>query len=157
MPELRDAVAAAGFENVRTYLHSGNLILDSDFSPEHVTAECVRVLHTTFGHQVDVLVRTTEELAAIVERNPLRDVAVEPKRYIVTFLSAEAGEPALEKLRAVAAPLERLTAIGREIYSWHPPGQARDPLWEKLGSARLGVMATSRNWTTVLALLAMST
>lgn len=156
MPQLREALSAAGFENVKTYLHSGNVALDGEASPEEVTAECVGVLRASFGHEVDVLVRTAGELAAIVRRNPLRDVAVEPKRYIVTFLSQPASVAGVDRLRSAAAPHEQLVVIGREIYSWHPPGQDRLPLWEKLGSLRLGVMATSRNWTTVLALLAMS-
>jgi uncharacterized protein (DUF1697 family) len=155
MPGLRDALTAAGFEGVRTYLHSGNVVLDSDSSPAEVTAASVSVLKATFGHDVEVLLRTAGELADVVKGNPLGDVAVEPKRYIVTFLSEPAGPAALDRLRAAAAPQERLAVIGREIYSWHPPGVARLTLWEKLGSINLGVTASSRNWNTVLALLAM--
>jgi len=51
---------------------------------------------------------------------------------------------------------ERFEVVGREIYSWHPAGFARSPLWERLAAKSLGVAATSRNWTTVTALLALA-
>ena len=45
---------------------------------------------------------------------------------------------------------------GREIYAWHPRGVARSKLWNAVASAKLGVTATARNWTTVEALLALA-
>jgi uncharacterized protein (DUF1697 family) len=103
-----------------------------------------------------VIVRTGEELAGVVKLNPLAKVAVEPKRYQVTFLAQELDPERLEALAALAAAGERFAAHGRELYAWHPDGVARSKLWAKLGSTGLGVKATSRNWTTVTTLLEMA-
>ena len=82
-------------------------------------------------------------------------VAVNPKGYIVTFLSAELPARFADDLHAMAKQ-EPFAIIGREIYSWHPEGIGRTPLWERLASKSLGIAATSRNWTTVTTLLAMA-
>ena len=103
-----------------------------------------------------VIARTRDELAAVVERNPLADVARNPKRYQVSFLGGELDDSLVEQLAALAGRGERLVADGRELYAWHPDGVARSKLWAKLAGAGLGVKATARNWTTVTALLAMA-
>jgi uncharacterized protein (DUF1697 family) len=156
MPQLREALASAGFEDVSTYVQSGNVVLSSGAGPLAVAQECTRVLKGTFGHDVDVLVRTREELAEIVRRNPLGAVATDPRRYLVTFLSAEPEPRVVEQLVAAAAAPERLVVSGRELYSWHPLGSARMPLWQRLARGKLGTTATSRNWQTVSALAELS-
>lgn len=156
MPALRETLTGAGYEDVRTYLQSGNVVLASDASPDRLAAQCERLITDAFGLTVSVIVRTRDELVAVVRRNPLAEVAVNPKRYQVTFLSAELGSEEVEKLAALAAPSERFTAIGREVYAWHPEGVARSRLWARLAGQGLGLSATSRNWTTVTKLLALA-
>jgi uncharacterized protein (DUF1697 family) len=155
MAELRAALEADGFQDVRTYVQSGNVVLASSSSPEDVAKQVSALVKERFGFDVMILVRSRDELAQIVERNPLRAIAAEPKRHLVTFLSAELSTDLVERLSALATH-EEFEITGREIYSWHPAGFARSPLWECLAAKSLGIAATSRNWTTVTALLAMS-
>jgi uncharacterized protein (DUF1697 family) len=156
MPKLRAALTEAGFDEVRTYVQSGNIVLESRKAAATVAKECRQVIAEEFGLEIDVVTRTRDELAEIVRRNPLGDVATEPKRYQVTFLSEEADPKVIERLAGAAAAEERMEAGGREIYAWHPDGVARSKLWSGLAGKGLGVTATSRNWTTVQALLAMA-
>ena len=155
MPALRDLLGAAGFDDVRTYVQSGNLVLSSDAAPVELERELEQLIAERFGFEDEVVVRTGEELAEVIDRNPLADVAVEPKRYQVTFLAEPLGDDLIHELAALAAGSERFSAVGRELYAWHPDGVARSRLWAKLGSKSLGVKATSRNWLTVTTLLAM--
>ncbi len=156
MPSLRERLTGAGFADVRTYIQSGNVVLSSDAQPDELARECERHLTEGFGLSIDVLARTRDELAEVVRRNALAGVAVEPKRYQVTFCSAEPDAGLVAQLQALAAPTEKLVAVGREIYAWHPDGVARSKLWAALGGRGLGVTATSRNWSTVTTLLAMA-
>jgi uncharacterized protein (DUF1697 family) len=156
MPELRSTLEGAGFRAVKTHLQSGNVILTSRVAPERVAREVHRLILGEFGFDIAVLVRSRVELAEVVARNPLRKVAVDPKRHLVTFLSRELPADLAARLRATGAEQEVFSAAGREIYSWHPAGFARSPLWERLAARSLGIEATSRNWTTVTTLLAMA-
>jgi len=156
MAELRELFATADFADVRTYVQSGNVVLSSDAPPQELADQSERLIAERFGFDVPVVVRTRDELADVVARNPFRDVAEDPKRYQVSFLSAELDNEVISRLAELALPSERLVAHGRELYGWHPDGVARSKLWAKLASPALGVKATARNWKTVETLLAMA-
>jgi uncharacterized protein (DUF1697 family) len=156
MPELRNELEGAGFEDVRTYLQSGNVVLASDLSPERLARRLERQIKQAFKLDIAVVVRTRDELADVVKRNPLKKVATNPKRYQVSFLSDELDAQTIEELAALAVPSERFVARGRELYAWHPDGVARSKLWARLAGKGLGVTATSRNWTTVTKLLELA-
>jgi len=156
MPALRDALEAAGMENVVTYVQSGNVVLDSAAKADALARACEGVIADEFGLDVGVVVRTRTELAKIVERNPLGDVAEQDKLYQVTFCSQKPAKAALDKVAERAVEGERLLAHGREIYAWFPHGVGRSKLAAQLGKQDLGGLATARNWTTVNKLLALA-
>jgi uncharacterized protein (DUF1697 family) len=156
MAELRASLADAGFEDVRTYLQSGNVLLTSKAKPEAVARECERLISSRFGLDIAVVVRTRAELAKVVRRDPLGDVAVNPKRYQVSFLASKLARETVRKLEAAAVAEERLVVAGREVYAWHPEGVARSRLWTLLAGRGLGVTATARNWSTVTSLLELA-
>jgi uncharacterized protein (DUF1697 family) len=156
MPALREALAEAGFEDVQTYLQSGNVVLSSRAAPATVARRCEAAIADRFGLDIDVVVRTRDELAEIVRLNPLGEVATDPKRYQVSFLDTEPAAEVVRKLEALAAGDEQLVADGRELYAWHPSGVARSKLWAALAGRGLGVKATARNWTTVTKLLELA-
>jgi uncharacterized protein (DUF1697 family) len=156
MPELRELLERAGFEEVRTYVQSGNVILRSDASSERVARDCRKLLADALGLDIDVIVRTHDELAEVVRRDPLAKVAVNPKRYQVSFLERELDVSVVDELAALATGAEQLVALGRELYAWHPDGVARSRLWARLASRSLGASATARNWSTVTNLLTIA-
>ena len=156
MPALRDLLSGAGFDDVQTYVQSGNLVLSTELGPDDLERECERLIAERFGFDIDVVTRSRDELAEVVERNPFADVATDPKRYQVSFLSEELDARRVDALAAAAAESERFASLGRELYAWHPEGVARSRLWAKLAGPGLGVKATARNWTTVTTLLAMA-
>jgi uncharacterized protein (DUF1697 family) len=152
MPELRAAFEEAGFEDVQTYLQSGNVVVGKRVSAKEVE----RLLEKRFGLEIAVVVRSKADLARIVKRNPLGDVATDPKRYQVTFLARRLPANVERELEEAAVPGERVVVDGREVYAWHAEGIARSKLWTKLAGKSLGITATSRNWTTVEALLELA-
>lgn len=156
MPELRDALGQAGYEGVRTYVQSGNIVLEAGASPSKLEGTLEALIAESFGLEIPVVVRTRDELAEVIEGNPLAGVATDPKRYQVSFLSEALDAERLQQLNEVATGTERLVARGRELYAWHPDGVARSKLWAKLAGTGLGVKATARNWNTVEKLLALA-
>lgn len=69
MPELRELLASAGFTDVRTYLQSGNVVLSSAASPEKVSKKCERQIAGRFGLDIEVVVRTRDELAEVAAKS----------------------------------------------------------------------------------------
>jgi uncharacterized protein (DUF1697 family) len=157
MPQLRELLTAAGMSNVRTYVQSGNVVVDSDEDPEKLAAAAEQQIADALGLEISVVARTRDELAEVVARNPLKDVVTNPKRYQVSFLADPPDPDVVDKLQTLAVESERFVVIGREIYAWHPEGVARSKLWAGLaGKVGLGTTATARNWTTVMTLLEMA-
>jgi uncharacterized protein (DUF1697 family) len=155
MAELRELLER-DFDDVRTYLQSGNVVLSSTAKPEQLGRKCERLVADRFGIDIKVVVRTRSELAKVVQRNPLAKVAVNPKRYQVSFLEKKPAAATIKKLEAAAVEGEQVVVIGREAYAWHPEGVARSKLWTELAGRGLGVTATARNWTTVTKLLELA-
>ncbi|MFY9633226.1 MAG: DUF1697 domain-containing protein, partial [Cellulosimicrobium cellulans] len=70
MAALKDALAAAGFEGVRTLLASGNVVLTSDDGPAAVKQKFEKCLRDTFGYDAWVVVLTAQRVAELVEACP---------------------------------------------------------------------------------------
>jgi uncharacterized protein (DUF1697 family) len=153
MPALREALEDAGFTHVATYVQSGNVVLTSRKAAKRVATDVERLLAERFDLDIRVIVRTRAELAEVVDRDPLANVATDPKRYQVTFLESPLGPDVLRKLEVVTTDGERVKHVGREVYAWHPDGVGRSKLAVLLAGKGLGVPATARNWRTVLRLL----
>jgi uncharacterized protein (DUF1697 family) len=156
MGELRRVVSEAGFEDVRTYLQSGNLILRGPLPADELAVRLEGLIEDRFGFEVPVLVRTGQELLEVVKRDPFREVVDEPRRYQVTFLERELDPDRVRQLESLLVGPERLAVDGREVYTWHPEGIARSDLAAKLAAKSLGVKGTARNWRTVMSLLSVT-
>jgi uncharacterized protein (DUF1697 family) len=156
MRELRAALEGAGFDDVRTYLQSGNIVLSSSAKAADVERKVQRLIAKEFGLEIAVVTRTRAQLAKVVAANPLKKIAKDPKRYQVSFLDAKPSRGVVRRIEETAAASERVVVAGREIYAWHPGGAARSKLWALLAGQNLGVTATARNWTTVEKLLELA-
>jgi uncharacterized protein (DUF1697 family) len=153
MADLRELLEEAGYEDVRTHLQSGNVVLSSTLSPRKLEAQLERQLAKGLGFDVQVLVRTRAELAKVVALDPLGKVVTNPSRYLVSFLSKPLPARVARELEAAEIAPARLVIEGPELYAWYPDGVQRAPLAKLLDDKRLGVVSTARNWNTVTKLL----
>lgn len=156
MARLRELAEGLGYTDVATYVQSGNLVLSAATKKaadvETAVADAIR---TDLGVDVAVVVRSRDELAAVIAANPLGEVADDPKRLLVNFLTAQ---PAAEKLAALDPGEfhpERFEFGDRCIYQWFPEGVGRSKMAAAPWDRRLGVQGTGRNWRTVTTLLDM--
>ena len=147
MPRLREVLTARGHAGVRTHLRSGNVLLDSDLTEAELAADVASAIEGEFGFAVPVVVRTGEEIAAVVAGNPLATVATDPARYLVTFLPEPPAPGKVDALPPADVGIHLVR--GRELYLWLPDGIANTPMgswkWDRL----LGLPGTARNWNTV--------
>ena len=153
MADLRRVLEEAGYEDVRTHLQSGNVLLSSPLSARKLETQLERQLGGALGFDVAVLVRTRAELAKVVAHDPLGAVASNPSRYVVGFLSKRLPAKVARELASADVAPEQVVVHGRELYSWHPDGLQRSQLSKLLDDRKLGVVSTARNWNTVVKLL----
>jgi uncharacterized protein (DUF1697 family) len=156
MPALRELLAEHGYEDPRTLVQSGNVVLSSRKRPATVARELEGLIAERFGLQIPVVVRSRDELAAVVDGNPLPEAVDDPKRFQVTFLSAAPGSAVVQALEAAEVDPELIAVRGREIYVWYAEGVQRSRAGRLLTDGKLGVTATARNWNTVTKLLEMA-
>lgn len=156
MGELRELLSELGYGDAQTLLQSGNVVLTADIRPDDLAHELEQEIAGRFEVQTPIVVRTRKEMAAVVARDPLRDVVDQDKLYQVSFLSAEPDSKTMREIAAADVAPERFVHVGREIYAWHPNGIQRSPLAKLLSDRRLGVTATARNWNTTVKLLQLA-
>jgi len=156
MKELRAVLEEAGYDDVRTLLQSGNVVLTSQVGRERLESDLAKKLGDAFGFEISVIARTRAELADVISADPFSGEADDPARYQVSFLSSEPGRDRVEELEEAAVPPERVAVRGREVYAWHPGGVGRSELAKLITERRLGVGVTARNWRTVTKLLELA-
>ena len=144
MSELRRLCEDAGFENVTTYIQSGNVVFSSSLPAAKVRQGLEAALGKKMGTPVGVLVRTPAELEAVARRNPFRAAA--PNRVIVLFLDSALPADALATLEIPGR--EEVELSGREVFGHYPDGMGRSKRRLPVAGA-----ATGRNLNTVRTLL----
>lgn len=158
MEPLRASFACLNFTGIQTFLQSGNVVFGTNKSETGLAATIERKILADFGFSVPVMLKTAKNLAAIIENNPFpKDPSIDPAKLHVTFLSTAPPNDATGQLKPLAAARERFQVLGREIYLYCPDGYGRTKLTNNAIEKKLSRSATTRNWNTVKALLAMTT
>jgi uncharacterized protein (DUF1697 family) len=158
MEQLRASFEALSFRSVKTYVQSGNVIFEAENDPAAtLTGRIEKKILCDFGFSVVVLLKTSKGMEQIVRDNPLlREAGIDHSKLHVTFLSDAAPKTAEDTLKALAANPERFHVNGSEIYLYCPNGYGTTKLSNNAIEKKLGVGATTRNWKSVNALLAMA-
>jgi uncharacterized protein (DUF1697 family) len=155
MEALRTLYEALGFEDVRTYVQSGNVIFRArQKNSEALATKIQDAIERAFGFRPAVLVRTTEELKRAVAGNPFAGRRnIEPGKLLVTFLAAEPGPESQSVLDGLKKHPEELHLKGRELYIYFPDGAGQSKLPWSAVEKLLKVQGTARNWNSVTKLL----
>ncbi len=157
MPQLRKALTAAGFEDVRTYVQSGNVVLGSRLRSAAKVGSAVRaVLVDEFGVDSPVLVRTPKQIRDILAWNPFPEqAAARPTTVQVIHLDAEPEAARVSAELAKDWSPDGLAIRGLEACISHADGMQASRLQHAPLLKRLGVGGTARNWRTLAAVAAM--
>jgi uncharacterized protein (DUF1697 family) len=157
MPRLKQMLEGLGFTQVATLLQSGNAVFTSrERTTDGIARKIEAAIPKTFGFEVSVIVRTRDELATIVAKNPLDGAAENPSHFLVTFFSTTPDKAKIEAIDEKLHQPDEFHWRGREIYARFPNGIGRSKLASIVTSPRLGAVPTARNWTTVTKLLALA-
>ena len=147
---LREALTEAGFENVATYINSGNAVLRSHLSRGKVIASVAKICADKFDFTKAIYAPTLEEWEALIDNNPFPDFK-EGKHLHAVVLADTPTKEAIEGLRTYAVEGEQIEVVGGVAYLHMPFGLGTSKLGEKFDKG-IGVPNTARNWNTVLKL-----
>lgn len=146
MADLREAFAELGFTDIKTYVNSGNVV----FSGRKASlAKVEKAIAAIAGWDVPVVLRTQDELAAVLDHNPLGDVATNASRHLVLFADRKIPTGKASDLDPDELAPEAFAIHHREAYLWLPNGVQRSPLAKAFNEKRFGVRLTGRNFRTV--------
>jgi uncharacterized protein (DUF1697 family) len=151
MTDLRAAIAELGYEEVSTYIQSGNVLFSTPRTDTTAIAASIgEKIHRHFSMTIDVVVLSGQELAQVVSANPF------PPEHKLLHVIFQAGQPDQALTRRIAAleaakggGRDKIAAIGRALYFYTPGGYGTS----ELGKALTKLPGTARNWGTTVKLL----
>jgi uncharacterized protein (DUF1697 family) len=151
MDKLRQSFEALGFEQVQTYIQSGNVVFKAGkVSTSGLSKRIEERILKDFGFSASVISRTSDELHQTIANNPfLNQPGTDPERLHIMFLSAAPAPAALKKLADLIAAPDLCRGLGREIHFYLPNGVSKSVLMKTPVDRILAVATTMRNWKTV--------
>ncbi len=157
MERLRESFEALGFEQVKTFIQSGNVIYKAaKTSTTALSNRIEKKLLEDFGFPVFVVSRTVDEMIAAIENNPFATApGIDQEKLHVMFLSESPTATALSKLATLTVSPDQSTCVGKEIYLYLPNGAGESKLMKSPIDRVLSVVTTTRNWRTVNSLRQM--
>jgi uncharacterized protein (DUF1697 family) len=152
MAELRQILTNLGFQNIQTYIQSGNILVDAEDSKPKVAKKIKEAIALKYDYEVPVIVRTVKEWQKIIGNNPYTEREEQKKMYF-TFLKNKAKETTIEINKA---PGDEFTIIDDVVYLYCEGGYGNTKLSNNLFEKKLKTKATTRNYNTTIKLLEMA-
>ena len=150
MDELKAAFSGLGFENVKSYINSGNLAFDTKKIAENkLIVKIEDAVEAKFGKRVHIMVREQSDIERVLKNNPFDGQYESHKHMHVLFLKDPMPTEKAKQLQASALPGERYEIRDREIYNLLPNGVAGSLLTKGFFEKKPVVPYTGRNWRTV--------
>lgn len=158
MERLREVLAELDFHNIRTYIQSGNIIFESSMDDVAVLEYRIsQKILEHFGFEVPVRIATLKELKTIVAENPfIKENLENPTQPYVAFLSDVPLESNYVNLKAMDFGNDQFIHKDKVLYLWYADSPANTKLSNVSIEGKLKLKATSRNWKTVLKLIALA-
>jgi uncharacterized protein (DUF1697 family) len=157
MEGLRNAAATVGIEDARTYIQSGNLVGRTRArSTEPLARKLEAAIADLGGFAPELTLRTSAELAKVVEKDPFVARGEDPKSVHVLFGLQRGAMPTKGLPDPDAFAPEEAAVVGRDLHLFLPNGMGKAKLPVALGRKSTGIRGTARNWRTVTTLLEMA-
>lgn len=154
MAELLLLFKQLKFENCTSYLQSGNIVFDSNYTDENeLKINIENAINKHFGYDVPVMIRMKKNWTSIIQNNPFVSVKFKDISFLhVGFLEKNPEKEQLSTFQNFSSLNDELEIIGKEIYLYCPDGYGKTKLNNAFFEKKLKMNCTTRNWKTVLAL-----
>jgi uncharacterized protein (DUF1697 family) len=156
MEILREICIALGFQNVKTYINSGNLVFETAKIDDKKLAEKIEsAIEKEFALKIKVIVRTIKEIENIIKNNPFAGQIENDKDLHVFFLDEELPNEKRELLLSNNNENEMFAVQNREIFCLLRVSVLDSLIGKDYIGKKLKVFATARNWRTVNKIMEM--
>jgi uncharacterized protein (DUF1697 family) len=158
MKELKSYFEELGFDDVVTYIQSGNVIFNSKNEHKPKLKKMIeKMIFDKYNFDVKTIIITSKELVKILEQNPFKDkYEQEENKLYFTFLFDKVTDENLAKLNSMNFDSEYFSFKENIIYLYTPNGYGRAKLNNNFIENKLKVDATTRNLKTVSKLIELS-
>jgi uncharacterized protein (DUF1697 family) len=156
MAQLRSILSDAGFENVRTYIQSGNALVDTKLSAKEIEMNVHELIKQHIGAHISVVVRTGEQLQKVLDANPFR-VGFDPSRVFYVLFKNQPNPIKVNEFCEQDFGKEKLAIEKDAAYLYLPENAARSKLSNIFLERKLEITATTRNLNTMKKLVELST
>lgn len=140
------------YNNVQTYIQSGNIILHSDRKKHAVQSKITTLIKQYFELDIAVFILTANELSLIIKNNPF-DIDLASNNVYITLLDHKPDEEFIRKLEELDLGDEKYWIQRDVLYFYLPKGMANSKLSTPFIEKKLKVIATGRNLNTMHKLL----
>jgi uncharacterized protein (DUF1697 family) len=151
MPELQTLFEGLGFNKVKTYIQSGNVIFKAAAKNSCEIEKLIEEkIFEKFSLKVPVLVKTKDEVEKVLQNNPfVKATNVDGSKLHATFLSKEPEQANVDKISKDQYLPDEFILKGSAVYLHCPNGYGNTKLNNNFFESKLKVTATTRNWKTV--------
>ena len=151
MQDLKALYAEKGFEEVSTYIQSGNVIFKAGDKDEAGLSTIIKeAIEDHFKLKIPVIVISTDHIKKVIDQNPfLKEKNIDKDKLHVTFLEKNPDSAKVEPLQNLDFSPDRFIIIDKTIYLYCPGGYGVTKLSNTFFENKLKVNATTRNWKTV--------
>lgn len=154
MAELRTSLSNEGFQNVKTYIQSGNVLFESEEAENLLRKKMEEIIAKQFGLKVPIVLRTALEWKNIIENCPFHDEQISKAQEMaigeslyVGILAEHLLKESEQKLLTYVSETEKCEIRGRDIYLLFHESIRNSKLASYL--TRSNEYATVRNWKTI--------
>ncbi|WP_396153873.1 DUF1697 domain-containing protein [Flavobacterium sp.] len=157
MDALKKMLENMGFQNVETYIQSGNVFFESEEeNAAGIGFKIKQEISKVFGYDVPVIMVSKTDLELCFKNNPyLKEKECDIKKLYVAFISKELTAAAINDLKISNFKPDEAAIDSNRIYIKYAIGAGKTNLDQKYIEKKLNVVATIRNWNTVTKLLEM--
>lgn len=155
MNDLKIALSSLEFQNINTYIQSGNIVFQSEESSKGILeGEIHNIIFKHFGFDVPVFVISLNELEIIHQKNPfLTQKGIEKKELYVAFFADLPDLELLKDLKYKEDQVEEYLFGDNVLYLRYPDGVGKSKFNHAYLERKLKVKSTIRNWNTVSKLI----
>ena len=158
MADLKALFEKMKFSNIIIYIQSGNVIFDlkKEISNLELAQKIENAIKREFEFDVPVIVRTPNEIEAIVNKNPFIKNNIGSEHLYLTFLNENPIKENQEKTESYDYEPDKFAINGKDVFVFCEGKYHKSKLTNNFFENKLKVRATTRNWKTVLKLLELS-